>query len=457
MSMEIKGPTGISPVTPSPMPTVAAASGTPTYSPQSSNADTLRLSGLLNLLQSGQRLDVLVVALENNQLVLQLNTPLQDTQGNRTWVQLRAPATIPAQVGQQLELEVVDPNPAQPILKLTAASAAPLNLQMALNAALSKQQVPTPFYANVAALNQSTMNKQLESLPTPVRNLIETLWRQLPEPPQLQTATAMKQALQHAGVFLEANLLGQLLNERIASAPDLRTTLLRLAVALQSQTSTATSSTRVTTGTVTQNAPASSVTSPANANLPLPPRTTDLPPHVALPQPQAQQEATLSVLKNLPMLLEQLQQQTETTLARMQTHQLHMASNEAHRAGWLLELPVRHEQGVDLFDLRIQPDAQGKRPGEAAHGWTILLAFDLAGLGPMRVQVQLQGERISAFWWAEQSHTTQLFQEHVTALQTRLQAAGLQIDQLRCQTGMPKITTTSKPAPYSNTMIDERI
>lgn len=454
MSMEIKSPAVISPVTSSPMPTVAATAGTPTYSPQTGNTDTLRLSGIINLLQSGQKLDVLVVALENNQLVLQLNTPLQDTQGNRTWVQLRAPATIPAQVGQQLELEVVDPNPAQPVLKLTAASAAPLNLQIALNAALSKQQVPTPFYANVATLNQPGMQKQMDSLPTPVRNLIETLWRQLPEPPQLQTAAAMKQALQHAGVFLEANILGQVINDRVVNSPDLRTTLLRLAVALQTQTSTTTS---VTSGATTQHTQTPQPTSSVNATTPLPPRTAETPPHTALPQPHAQQEATISVIKNLPQLIEQLQQQTESTLARIQTHQLQMASNESHRTGWLLELPVRHEHGVDLFDLRIQPDAQGKRADEIAHGWTILLAFDLAGLGPMRVQVQLQGERISAYWWAEQPDTTRLFQEHVATLHSRLQAAGLQIEQLRCQTGMPKITTTTKPAPYSNTMIDERI
>lgn len=467
--MEIKGPNNVTaPVAVNPGVAVAAAASSLGAQINPSAINTVQLSGLLALLQNGQQLEVLVTALEGNRLLLQLKEPLLDAQGNRTWVQFRAPMNIPVQVGQRLLVEVVDPNPAQPVLKLITAPAA-LTVQTALQTALSKQQTPTQFYANVAQLNQPTTSKLLQDLPVVIREQIQTLWRQLPEQTQLHTAQAIKQALRYSGAFLEANLLRSVESEHTLPALDVRSTLLRLAAALRQQVSTdlsnreqqitTRSDSKTETSQPSSTKPSTTIIATAiDTQHSVPQELNNKPPHPHVPQAYARQAATLPPLMNMSEgVLEQLLQQTERTLAHVQTLQLHTANNEAQRPTWAMELPVRHGDGVDLFDLRVQPDANQDSTEQDNAGWTAMLAFDLEGLGPLRVQVSLLNNHISTFWWAEQAPTATLFQQHMETLKARLAASGLSVDQVRCQTGLTTHAMSNKSMAYNNTTIDELI
>lgn len=466
--MEIKGPNNITaPTAVNPGVTVTAASTSlgPQTNPPAAN--TVQLSGLLTLLQKGQQLEVLVIALEGNRLLLQLKDPLVDAQGNRTWVQFRAPINIPAQVGQQLRVEVVEANPAQPVLKLIAAPAA-ITVQTALHAAISKQQIPSQFYANITQLNQPSAGKLLQDLPVLIREQIQTLWRQLPEQTQLHSAPAIKQALRYSGVFLEANLLRSVEPEPTLPVLDVRSTLLRLAAALRQHVSqdlsnsehqaNASSGNKTEPGQPSSAKPATAIiaapTDPQQSNAK---ELNNKPPHPHVPQAYARQVATLPLMNTREGFLEQLLQQTERTLAHVQTLQLHTANNETLRPSWAMELPVRHGDGVDLFDLRVQPDANQSDNGEANAGWTVMLAFDLDGLGPLRVQVSLVNNTISTFWWAEQAPTVTLFHQHMDTLKARLAVSGLTIDQIRCQAGLTTHEISNKSMPYNNVTIDELI
>ncbi|MBI3560785.1 MAG: flagellar hook-length control protein FliK [Gammaproteobacteria bacterium] len=455
--MEIKGPTSIQAPTPGIVATVVATpSGMSTAQSPSPAVDLVQLSGLLALLQPGQQLEVMVAALEDNHLLLQLPAPLVDAQGNRTWIQLRTPATIPAQVGQTLQLEVVDANPAAPLLKLTRSTTPAMNLQTALQLALNKQQPAAPFYATVAVLNQPATAAVLQALPSEVRALLQLVWRQLPEESQLQSALAIKQALQHSGVFLEGNIAHQSENTSGAVGLDLRASLLRLASALRENL------------TATNHGPSPAAASTLTPSVEISPRSAATAalaharevapaPHPNLPEAQARAVASATLLNSTEHGLTQFLQQTEAVLARMQTHQLQMATTDTAHSGWLLELPVRHGQGVDLFDLRIHPDGHEQKSTKPSHGWTVMLAFDLAGLGPMRVQISLQQHTISTYWWASHERTVALFNDYVDTFKSRLQANGLRVQHLHCQTGVPKAGPSQKPSHYSNTSVDERV
>lgn len=466
--MEIKGPNPItSPPTTGTVTTVSGtALGGGMGQTPAAQVDTLRLSGLPAFLQTGQQLEVIVAALEEGQLILQLPKPLLDAQGNRTWIQFRTPATLPAQIGQQLVVEVMDATPAHPVLKLTPASALPFIVQTALNSALQKQDSATALYAALTAVNQPAMSEKLNTLPEAVRTQLQTLWRQLPDSEQLQHIAALKRFMQNTGEFLEANILQYSNPEKFSPNLDVRVTLLRLASALREQLASSTSAkTETVTPEVSSTNSASTptnTTTPANStaireNYSATQRET-APPHTTLPEPQSRKELPAYAAKTVEFLLDDLLRHSETALARIQTHQLQMVTGEQHRSGWLMELPIRHDNGVDIFDLRIHPDAKGHEHASAAHGWTVMLAFDLEGLGPMRVQVSLRGETISTYWWAEQSATVALFNEHFDALRVRLKTAGLTVDQLRCQMGKAAPTAqTARANPYSYSRIDEHI
>ncbi len=159
----------------------------------------------------------------------------------------------------------------------------------------------------------------------------------------------------------------------------------------------------------------------------------------ATPTPQAAAEATLDVLNRLGRLHPDLLRQAEAALARIQLHQLASQPRDGDRGllEWLFELPVRRGDELDLWSLRIAREAPGKRDTaqRQAPRWSVQLAFDLPGLGPVQAQVTLQGERVSTRFWPGNASVLPLFREHLQELQGMLSAAGLDVGELDCRPG----------------------
>ncbi len=473
--MEIKGPAGTPPVDVEP-PVVrpsAASGSTPQATTASSQAPTLRLSPAL--FQIGQMLEVVVAKIEGNQtLLLQLLNPIVDEKGQRINLQLRASMPYPIKQGQQLSVQVKSLNQGQPVLNIVRTQDAQTSIQMHLQNALATQRPTAPLFANLAELHQPAQHKVLQSLPQDVRERIQTLWRSLPEPVQLQKAHGLKQALLHAGPFLESQLANLALpGTRSFPATDVRTGLLRLANAIRAQLqaqanesaatqgkqSTATTIPTSLTPSLTQTAEANRATTPSSIQTPAEQQQIQLkPPHPYVPQSQSRAQPTV-INMGTEQMLDELLLQTEGGLARILSQQLQAHSSDPQRPNWMMELPVRHGNGVDVFDLRIQrePDKEATAGEQAKHQWTVMLAFDLEGMGPVRVQVTLLNDEISTFWWAQDPATVDIFHKHIDILQTRLKTAGLDVNQLDCQCGIPSTEKASPVVPYSNTMLDERV
>ena len=159
-----------------------------------------------------------------------------------------------------------------------------------------------------------------------------------------------------------------------------------------------------------------------------------------VPVPQAAVASSLDLLNRLGNLRADLLQQVEAALARTQLQQLAvLPRDDGERAllEWLLEVPVRRGDDIDLWSLRIFREAQESQRQRArqAQRWTVQLAFDLPGLGPMQVQVSLAGEQVSTRFWAAQEDTLPLVREHLHELRQALLDAGLDVGDLDCQTG----------------------
>ena len=478
--MQIKGPTAPPAVeieAPAIRPTAPGNAAIPTRTPQAA-ASTLQLSPAL--FQIGQLLEVVVSKIENDMLLLMLQNPILDTNGQRINLQLTAPTSNAARVGQQLTVQVTTIENNIPQLQVVLARNDVLNIATALLGAQQQQRPLQPLYADLAELQQTQSKQQLDSLPALVRERIQAFWRSLPDSTQVQKPSGLKQAMNYSGPYLESALF-KIAQGQGHTYPtnDVQTGLLRLASAIRAQLEALS-----VTHPVSRNNPAQAGGQSAqSASALAPAATTDAlkttsqasvtsdkptapvtatgdikPPHPQIPEALARATSMVRAMHG-EHLLEHLLQQSEGGLARILTQQLHAASQDSQRPLWLLELPVRHDKGVDVFDLRIQRDAEERRAaGERAHHtWTVMLAFDLQGLGPVRAQVSLIHDQISTFWWADQSSTVDLFHQHLDTLQHRISAAGLKVNKLHCQQGIPDTNQAPSNAPISNIIVDEQV
>jgi hypothetical protein len=95
--------------------------------------------------------------------------------------------------------------------------------------------------------------------------------------------------------------------------------------------------------------------------------------------------------------------------------------------------------------LRLFAEHRQQQQGSRQQGrnWSVQLAFNLPGLGPMQAQVQLMGERVSTRFWAEHQDTLPLLREHMHELRQALGEAGLDVGELECQAGPRTVVKTA--------------
>lgn len=374
--------------------------------------------------------------------------------------------------GQNLRLEVASLKQ-QPVLRLLGLSQ-PHPLTLALRDSLPRQ---LPLASLFAALARVTTAGSAPPLPPTVARLAREVFERLPDAATVATAPGLRQALRDSGLFLETKLARPPLpTESPRAAPhnadtarDLKANLLRLIGALRDNAATSAPATRPTvpaagaSATPASAAAAAAASANAAAATRTPPPLSSLDPAAPLQrgQPPLPPLTVARVLQDqeLAPTVRELQRQAEGALARVQLNQLSSLPQERQPGmEWLIELPVRREQDADVWNLRILRHAghDGGRDGECAQGedgsWSVMLAFDLPGIGPMQTRVNLRSDTITAQFFSRTTGTLALVQEHLPLLEARLRQAGLRIDELSCHHG--QIQTAA--APQRTRLLDER-
>jgi hypothetical protein len=468
--MEIKGPTGSIPVDTEPTQVQPGTASRESRNASAAPSQSVLIKLSPNLFKLGQVLSVTVARVEQNALLLMLQDKITDRNGNPINLQLRAPKVADVEPGQRLQVQVTDLKQNIPTLKIIDSQRPAMVLSDLISQAQTKQQPLQQMLNNLVQIRST--DSLLAGIPKAVTERIDSLWRALPEQNQLQRPDNVKQAIQYAGPFLESQLLkmGEG-STRFFPARDTKNNLLRLAEALRQQNSLSLSRENAATTTTTN-----TTAQPTTTSKPLSPQapnnlagtaqliTENKGPAVPrvdpnIPNPSVRQ-ATNFVNLNTNQIIELLTQQTEGSLQRTLTQQLHMLNTDNIRQQLVFELPIRHGNNVDVFDMRIHPDQGGSQQQEAeqARPWTIMMAFDLEGLGPVRAQISLVNDRISTHWWAEQQLTVELFQQHMATLQDRLSHVGLEVEKVQCQCGVPQLSTQQEQKThYSDINLDEEV
>ncbi len=293
-------------------------------------------------------------------------------------------------VGAEVQLKVVKTT-SQPLLQLIDTTKINKETSMAaLRQVIPKQAPLSVFFSNLNQLNSTD-----QRLPQVIHQAIQTLHAGLSSRMDMLNPEGVKKALAESGSFLEANL-NRLANSKLSNGieGDLKARLLRLATQL------------------------------SNENF--------------QQKPNIDKNQLLSLLADSKALPD-LQRHVESALARIQLNQLNSLPNqEQNNQAFLLELPIKENEKIDIFSLKVKDEDTQKNGAESNKRWSIKLSFDLNGLGPIHAKLMLGGEQIQASLWAEEESTFSLIQNNLDLLKDRLVDVKFIDPEIKCYKGKPE-------------------
>ncbi|WP_018953909.1 flagellar hook-length control protein FliK [Thioalkalivibrio sulfidiphilus] len=356
-------------------------------------------------------------------LELALKLPQTPAEGNRLTLQVVRAGAQPVLAlvergGAALPAVAADasarPAPAHPAPGIALPGAASW-----LSSLLPAQGGQTALLSALWALQQQPA--RLAELPPGVRDAVEQLFRQLPTADQATRPEGLRQAVQASGLFHEAGLAAVAAGSAAGPAANLKSALLSLATRLRA------------------------LPGPPSAALPGT-RPVDTPPPRpgALPSPQPRIE-TPPALLGREALLETLRSRAESALARLALHQWSSAeSSESGLPRWLMELPLRSGNGIDLVHLLLEREPDQPEAEEQA-SWRAEFALDLPELGPVRVRISVTGDQVRTRFWAENEETVGRIRAELPRLMKSLENRRLEVKDLGCHAGAPPAPTEARP------------
>jgi len=272
----------------------------------------------------------------------------------------------------------------------------------------------------------------------------------MPNPQTLSTTEGLKQAVAQSGLFLEAKL-AQTLQQPMPSQNafplssntpiDFKGGLLSLLVTLLSLIKSAPNTSTVTTNTLPTNNPASN--------------TLPLTAHTTTAQNPTAAQATLNQSMNLQQALVELLRNVESGVARLQLNQLVSSTPEEDgKRSWMVELPMRSDEHVDLIQLCTEKEKKPHGKTETVL-WSVTLSLSPKGLGPVQARISLANNIINTNFWSENADTTAFIHENLPILKRRYRDVGLTVGTLDAHEGQAP-TPTSADDYLHHTLLDAK-
>ncbi len=375
---------------------------------------------VINSWQIGQILNAIVISTDaRGTVTLKINEAL--IQAN---IQSQPNHPLPTLPGQSLQLQVTSTG-AQTVLKAINLPVKDDPVAQALRTALPRQTELMPILTNIALLADPVVNKVSSPSLQPIVQLAQQLFNNLTSTAQATTATGLQHAVSNSGMFLENKLANT-----VVANPDLRPPLsldfkaglllLREALVAPTPLSQPQDTLPVPRNTVPE--------SPVSRNMLVP----------SAPGTSAAASLNPAGLNTAAELIAPaLAMQIEGALARLHVNQLASLSSPQQLPLWVIELPLRHDNHIDLVQLRIEQNTSSHTPDAQERPWSISLALEPGDLGPLYARITLLGQQVSVTLWAEENTTASLANRNIERLQDDLAQAGFNIGTLHCQQGSP--------------------
>jgi hypothetical protein len=335
----------------------------------------------------------------------------------RDQIQARSNSSLPP--GETLRLRVASLGD-QPVLeRLHAPSPANETYAQAMRHALPRQGGLGPLLANLGAMAEAPASLA-KWLPTPLLEAAREVFSMLAGASSLTDTNTLKTALINSGLFLEAKLANP---QARGLEADLKAGLLRLAAQLGQKSGEGRA------------------------------LAEPLPPPLRGAAPSIQPPAAATLLSHLSgtEALRDLSTQVEASLARIELAQLSVLPTEDHPyPAWLIDLPVREGAETRVFQFQIEEEPS-RGEGKAQRPWSVMVAFELEGLGPIYARLTFLDNAVSAHLWAEWPETHRLFESHLEELRKGLAGEKLETVHVQCFQGKP---TGSAPPSGHQDLVD---
>ncbi len=359
-------------------------------------------------------------------------------------LRLMAESQTPLRQGEELQLKVTGHDAAKrpqlEILSRTGQNLAPL-----IKATLPQQQ-------NLNQLTGALLAGFRQGSNPAVMTATEAFISSLPVRQQLIDPTALRQVLRDSGLFMESHLAAG------DSVPgDLKTALLKLARQLENSAQqrhlgeqgaasklatdyspVSNAKNRSPSGYEGQNkTPAQAYNASSAAQLKPPELPGDL-------RPQGRVALNQFNLPQQPELLSRyLLDMVRGSLARQDAHQLlHLQSSNAQQQQYVMEIPVRDQDGVDVWQLHIErretqddDTPQTSAREQPSHQWAITLNFDFPGMGPVKSVVKHSDAGLSVNFIAERPETGAMIKATQNELRERLEQQGIAQPEIHSHVG----------------------
>ena len=365
-----------------------------------------------------QLIQAIITKITDKQLFLDIQGVKANTQ---------KPANLNLQIGDTLKLQIeqLKPMPQFRIVHLQKSTNIDLTSQAVKNI-ISQDTSITPmlknlsFVANRPALRPSPLSADTNAA-------VRDIFKQLPAVFNLKTATQIKNQLQNSGMFIESKIKNQILSSiQSMQINKISSNKIHVNIKPLLDVDLGVQLNRLATLIRTQLAPTANITNqtrPVVSN------------KVVVQQPN-RVPTELASLQNITQREEAMQtflRQIESSLTHMQQTQLqNLSESQAGRPLWLMELPIKNGQDIDLFELRISQDETNQAEGEDKKVWNVTLKFDLNGLGKIKAHIKMQNDIISTQFYSEKTEILSLFRENFDFLRSRLSYNGLTVGNIEC-------------------------
>lgn len=356
------------------------------------------------------------------------------------------PSTLELHVGDTLKLQIEQLKP-MPQFRIVSMQPKP-NVDLASNLVkniISRDNSITPLLKNISFVaNRPAL--QPSPLSADTNAAVRDLFKKIPSVFNLKTAPQVKNHMENSGLFIESKIKNQIVSaiqqipvNKISSGKvavnikpllqlDLGAQLHRIAVLIRTHlTETKNPPTQMaqTTRTIlpsTTNKDILQQQNPAQVN-----RVQAN--HVRVPTEQI----SLQNITHREEAMQTFLRQIESSLTHLQQTQLqNLNESQTGRPLWLMELPIKNGQDIDLFELRISQDESSQAENEGDKIWNITLKFDLNGLGKVKAHITMQNELVSAQFYSEKPEVLNLFQKNFDFLRNRLSYNGLNVGKIEC-------------------------
>ncbi len=240
-----------------------------------------------------------------------------------------------------------------------------------------------------ALLNQLAVEiKQLqthEKIPETLKRLAKEILQAIPRHNQLSDKNVLKQQLQRSGIFLEAQLSRQNIDE---VQHNFKRKLLGFLQQLNH-------------------------TTPQNQNS------------------EISSDKLLNLLKNL-------QQKTSQSLAGITLDQLQsLPKEDGGKQSWLLELPFNFNDKMDKITLQIEQESSTEKTPKK-NGWSVTITVTPPGLGTIYCQLNCLDQVISSRFWSEDRETVIKIEDNLQYLKNQMAKQDIKIGVIRVQQGKPE-------------------